>query len=259
MRLEQALQGAWSRPTAAARRVIVVGAGGALGNAVVEHLLGGGAFAQIAALVEQPLHAAPRRLVGVRADDLASAQADTAIVVFDRQRGRHGREDVFVRPDPRALPALGRALHAAGVRRLVVVLPHAPALLPQALKAGLASLDEQALAAQGFEHLVIVRPAQRAGHTPHGAAVPWLQRVADALLAQLHWMVPLREQPVRADSVAAFVVALAGALPDAAPGTRVAPPELVWQAAQPGDLGALVARWLADGTVPATKLPRQRW
>ena len=40
------------------------------------------------------------------------------------------------------------------------LLPHAPALLPQSLRAGLASLDEQALAALGFEHLVFVRPAQ---------------------------------------------------------------------------------------------------
>jgi len=166
---------------------------------------------------------------------------------------------VFARPEPQALPRLGAALHAAGARRLIVVLPHAPALLPQALKVGLASLDEQALAALGFEHLVFVRSAQRAGRAGADAVRPALQRVADALLAQLHWMVPLREQPVRADKVAAFVAALARALPEAAPGTRVAPPELVWQAAQPGDLDALVACWLADGTVPAARLPRQRW
>ncbi len=261
--LEQALQGALQRPPAPAgvRRALVVGAGGALGTAVVERLLADGRFAQVAALVEQPLRAAPRRLVGVGvgADAVARTPCDTAIVVYDRPRGRHGREDVFSRPEPAALPALGHALHAAGVRRLVVVMPHAPTLLPQALKVGLASLDEQALAAAGFEHLVFVRSARRPGAAPAGATVPWLQRVADGLLAQLHWMVPLRDQPVRAEKVAAFVVALARALPDAPPGTRVAPPELVWQAAQPGDVDALVARWLADGAVPLARLPRQRW
>jgi hypothetical protein len=259
--LEQAMRGALQRPPApgGVRRALVVGAGGALGTAVVERLLADGLFAQVAALVEQPLRAAPRRLAGVGAGALARAQCDTAIVVYDRPRGRHGREDVFARPEPAELPELGRALHAGGVRRLVVVLPHAPTLLPQALKVGLASLDEQALAAAGFEHLVFVRSARRPGAAPAGAAVPWLQRVADGLLAQLHWMVPLRDQPVRAEKVAAFVAALARALPDAPPGTRVAPPELVWQAAQPGDIDALVARGLVDGTVPLARLPRQRW
>ena len=244
----------------AARRAIVAGAGGALGSAVLERFLADAAFAGVFAVVERPLARSPLRLHGLplarlRAGDAAGA--DTAAIVFDRPRGRHGREDVFHRPAPHDLPALARELHAGGVRHLVVVLPHAPALLPQALKLGLASLDEQAVAALGFEHVVFVRSAQRPGGD--GRAASWPQRVADGMLAQLHWMVPQREQPVRADKVAAFVAALARALPRAGAGKRVVPPEEVWQAAQPGDLGALVARWLGGGELPAPKLPRQRW
>lgn len=260
-RLEQALAGAGrvapARQDAAAQALLVAGAGGALGAAVVEQALADMRFTRVAALVEQPLTAAPSRLRGVRADTLEAGVADTAVVVFDRARGRHGRDDVFARAAPQALPGLARALHAAGVRRLVVTMPHAPAMLPQALRGALASLDEAAVAALGFEQFVVVRSAQRPGAT--GGGVPWLQRVADALLAQLHWMVPLREQPVRAEKVAALVLAIARALPQAAPGTRIAPPELVWQAAQPGDVDALARRWLADGEVPRGPAPRQRW
>lgn len=242
------------------RRILMAGAGGALGAAVLERMLGGGGFDDVVALVERPLRAAPRRLQGWSFEQLAAAAGrtvvDSGVVVFDRGRGRHGREDVFVQPRAEALPALAGALVAAGVRRLLVVLPHAPATLPQAMKAGLASLDEQAVAAMGFEHLVFVRPVQ----APRlGNAEAWPQRLADALLRQLHWAVPLREQPVRADRVAAFVVAMLHALPHASPGTRVAPPELVWRAAQPADLDALVRRWLADGELPAVAQPRQRW
>lgn len=260
-RLEQALAGAGRAATAVhaadARALLVAGAGGALGTAVVEQALADARFARVAALVDHALVAAPRRLCGVRADALEAGVADTAVVVFDRARGRHGREDVFTRPPPQSLPALARVLRDAGVRRLVVTMPHAPAMLPQALRRGLASLDEAAVAALGFEQFVVVRSAQRPGEA--GGRVPRLQRVADALLAQLHWMVPLREQPVRAEKVAALVLAIVRALPLAAPGTRIAPPELVWLAAQPGDVDALTRRWLVDGEVPRGPATRQRW
>jgi len=126
------------------------------------------------------------------------------------------------------------------------VLPHAPALLPHALKAGLATLDETAVAALGFEHLVFVRAAQ-------GLVAPrasgWLQRVADLWLAQLRWMIPEREQPLRAAVLAARVVALARALPTLPHGTRVLSPELLWSAAQASssqenaDADARLAAW----------------
>jgi hypothetical protein len=243
-----------------ARRAIVAGAGGALGSAVLERFLADAAFADVLAVVERTLARSTLRLHGLPLARLRTgdaAGADTAVIVFDRARGRHGREDVFHRPAPGELAALARDLHGAGARHLVVVLPHAPARLPHAFKLGLASLDEQAVAALGFEHVVLVRSAQRPGEGARAAS--WLQRVADGVLAQLHWMVPQREQPVRADRVAAFVAALARALPRASPGTRVVPPEVVWQAAQPGDVGALVAQWLAGAELAPARLPRQRW
>jgi hypothetical protein len=127
------------------------------------------------------------------------------------------------------------------VRRLVVVLPHASASLPDALKRGLANLDEHAVATLGFEHLVFVRSAQPpAGST--GASAP--QRVADWVLSQLQLMVPQRDKPVRATKVAQFVAQLAAQLPAAPGGTRVVPPELVWEAAQSRDVAGVAGDWL---------------
>jgi len=133
-------------------------------------------------------------------------------------------------------------------------MPHTSATLPEALKAGLASLDEQAVAALGFDHVAIVRTAQR----PDEASSRGLQRLADAVLAQLRVMVPQREQPVRPVKVAQLVAALARALPASAAGTRVMSPEWVWQAAQGADPHALVQAWLDGAPLPQAALPRQR-
>lgn len=237
---------------------LVVGAAGALGAAVLEHALACGGFARVRALVTQPLGSAVRGFGALAFDGferVPPALGATAWIVFDRERRANGREDAYYRPDPATLVPLARWLHAGGVRRLVVVLPHAPGLLPKALEHGLASLDEQALAALGFDHLVFVRPSQIASATGAG---PRLQRLALGLLAQLRWMVPQRDLPVRPSSVAAFAVRVAVELPHAPPGTRIAPPALVWQAAQPGDPIALVRQWLATGTWHSSAAARVR-
>lgn len=250
--LQQALR-AGARPPPAtapsARVAVVVGAGGALGSAVLEQLLSLGGFARVRALTTGPVAAAMRGFEACTLARLAEGAApETGFIVFDRERHANGREAAFLRPEPVQLVPLARALQSAGVRRLIVVLPHAPALLPLALQQGLASLDEQALASLHFEHLVLVRPAQSHERT---ASHRGLRRLAQLLLAQLHWMVPEQQQPLRAAKVAAFVAEVARRLPQAAGGTRVAPPALIWQAAQSADTGALVQAWLAGRELPA--------
>jgi hypothetical protein len=138
---------------------------------------------------------------------------------------------------------------------LIVVLPHSPSSLPDALKRGLANLDEHAVAALGFEHLVFVRSAQ----APFNAgARQWLQRLADGMLAQMQIMVAPSNQPVRAQKVAQFVVELAAQLQSGTPGTLVAPPELVWQASQMRDPAQIVNAWLASRDLPEIDAPRMR-
>ena len=189
------------------------------------------------------------------AETTAQALADTAVVVFDRARHANGRELAFVRPQPDQLVVLAAWLHRRGVRHLLIVLPHAPASLPDALKRGLANLDEQAVSALGFTHLVFVRSAQAPGNE---RAAQWLQRLADGVLAQLRFMVATSNQPVRPIKVARFVTELAQRLPASSAGTRVAPPELVWQAAQMRDPAPLVQAWLDARELPPIALPRER-
>jgi hypothetical protein len=235
------------RARAAPRRALVVGAGGTLGAAVLEQLLGTRRFERVGALVTQPLQPALQGFEPVGADALAAFGADTALVVFDRQRHANGREAAFARPEPSALPSLAQALQAAGVRRLIVVVPHTPSLLPMALQQGLAGMDEAAVAALGFEQLVLMRMAQ--GERAQ-LELDAPRRLARWMLSQLHWMIPQREQPVRAETVAKVAAALALQLPDAAHATRVVPAALLWQAAQQRDVAALVGEWLSPKAAP---------
>ena len=173
-----------------------------------------------------------------------AAKADCAVVLFDPPRLFHGRERALFTPTPELLPALAHWLRGCGVRTLAVVQPHAPASLPASLQRGLASLDEQAVAAAGFERLLIVRSPVKPG-AARATSLP--QRLAAWMLSTLHYMVPGSEQPVRAARVAEFVDQALQLLPD---GIWIAPPELVWQASQ-GDstaLRALLQRWVqGDG------------
>ncbi len=247
------------------RRALVLGGGGALGAAVLEQLLASHRFERVGVLAQRALQPALRGLEVVPDGDaaaLARLAPDTALIVFDRERGANGRDAAFVRVLPGELATRAAALQALGVRALLVVVPHTPALLPQALKVGLATLDEGAVAAMDFHHVVFMRMAQAGGAGDDGAPGSRLQRLAGWMLSQLHWMVPQREQPVRSATVARLAAAIAVALPAAPRGTRVLPHEWLWHAAQATDAAALAERWLAGQSPPAaaaTTASRQRW
>jgi hypothetical protein len=135
------------------------------------------------------------------------------------------------------LPELAQWMRRSGIDTLAVVLPHAQGRLPEALKRGLASLDEQAVASLGFERLLVIRSAQKPGAAGPLAPLP---RLASWMLSIFRFMVPSSEQPVRAAKVAELVSA---ALELAPPGIHIAAPELVWRAAQ-GDVRSVARQWL---------------
>ena len=253
--LEHALQGARHTSPPADRasllplqrqtRLLVVGAGGTLGSAILAEALVAGRFARVQALVNGPLLSTLRGFEGLHESVLLGPDwldAESAVLVFERVRHSNGRDEAYVQPAPQDLLAVAQRLHACGVQQLIVVLPHSPALLPQALRHGLATLDEGAVAALGFENLVFVRAAQFGTTAPGG---PLLQRLANAWLAQLKLMVPSAEQPLRAVVLARCVVQLARQLPHAPAGTRVLAPETLAAAAtDPLRLEAGLHRWL---------------
>ncbi len=234
-------------------RVLVVGGGGPLGSAVLEALLAQAAGAVVGVAVRLRITPALRGLHTVLHEThaLQDFAPQAGVLVLDRARHANGRDEAFVRPEPADVLALARQLQAAGVRHLVVAVPHTPALLPQALLHGLANLDEAAVAALGFEQLVFMRMA-RAGEdaVPGAAPVSWPQRLADMVLRQMRMMVPQAEQPLRVAVVAEVVASLVYALPSAVHATRVLPPALLWHAAQGAPVSTLVADWLAGQPLP---------
>jgi hypothetical protein len=230
-------------PTAPQGRLVLAGATGVLGNEVLRRLVGQQRFASTQVLAREPIRAGLRGVGAtvVPAEDPSAwppGAADTGVVLFDPPRLFFDRERALWTPTPEQLPALAQWMRRSGVTSLAVVLPHSQGRLPESLKRGLATLDEQAVAAIGFERLLIVRSA----HKPKGqGARGVLPGLARWMLSVSRYMVPDREQPVRSPEVAEFVAA---ALQLAPPGIHIAASELVWSAAQ-GDVRQAVRGWLA--------------
>ncbi|MEJ8836932.1 hypothetical protein [Ramlibacter sp. AN1133] len=229
-------------PSVAGPRLLIAGATGALGNEVLRRLAGSSVYANTQVLAREPVTEGMRNVqtLLVPGDDPQQwplARADIGVVLFDPPRLFYDRERALWTPAPGQLPSLARWLRVSGVRTLAVVLPHAPGRLPDALKRGLASLDEHAVASLGFERLLIVRSARKPVLQRHSHP---LARLAHWMLGVFKYMVPSAEQPVRAVKVAQL---LALALRRARPGIHVAAPELVWQASQ-GEMDDVVRRWL---------------
>jgi hypothetical protein len=229
-------------PSVADPRLLIAGATGVLGNEVLRRLVGSARFSRTQVLAREPITAGMRgvQTTVVPSDDPQQwppAAADVGVVLFDPPRLFYDRERALWTPTPEQLVPLARWLRASGVRTLAIVLPHAPGRLPEALKRGLASLDEQAVASLGFDRLLILRSAQKPPAAREGNA---LARLAHWMLSIFKYMIPSSEQPVRAVKVAEL---LALALRIAPPGIHVAAPDLVWQASQ-GKLPEVARRWL---------------
>lgn len=240
----QALQAA-SQPQPAAPGgpvLLVAGATGTLGNEVLRRLAGTQRFHRSLVLAREPVTGGLRGVTMLQAGPggadlwpLVAAQA--GVIMFDPPQLFHDRERALWTPQPADMAPVAAWMRRCGVSTLAVVLPHVQGRLPEALKRGLAGLDEQAVAALGFERVIFVRSAQKPGQQ---AGLNFLQRTARWMLSIFQYMVPSSEQPVRAVKVAEFVDV---ALQLAPPGIHVAAHELVWRAAQK-DLRGIVLQWL---------------
>jgi hypothetical protein len=254
--LQAALRPAFARASAKPG-LLVAGATGALGSEVLRQLAGSGRFAQAQVIAREPMTAGLAQVGMVLAggEDIASwplcqTPVHTGVVMFEPSRLYHDRERALWTPQPAQLPALARWLLRCGAQTLVVILPHDQGRLPQALSHGLANIDEQVVAALGFQRVLLLRSAQKPA-VATGQSV--FEKLAAAMLSILNYMIPASAMPVRPAKVAEFVDAALRVLP---PGTHVVSPELLWQAAQAPDLHTVIQAWLntpsAPGPDPAT-------
>lgn len=239
----QVVQAARGRGAPARKpRLVIAGATGALGNEVLRRLVGLQRFDSVQVLAREPITPALRGITAtVMAADAPSAWPPTAaeagVILFEPPRLFYQRERALWTPRPDQLPELAQWMRRSGIATLAVVQPHAQGRLPEALKRGLASLDEQAVAALGFDRLLLIRSAQKPGAAGPLAPLP---RLARWMLSIFRFMVPSSEQPVRSAKVAELVSV---ALELAPPGIHIAAPELVWRAGQ-GEVRELARQWL---------------
>jgi hypothetical protein len=239
--------------------LLIVGATGALGNAVMQRLVGTHRFAHTQVLAGEPMGQGMRMVsLHLVEGDIAAwperAQRSAtgvlmAVVMFEPPRMYYERERALWTPEPEQLPALAAWLKSSGASTLAIVLPHAQGSLPESLKRGLASLDEQALASIGFDRLIIVRSAQKPVAL---VKTHLLEKLAHWMLSIFQFMVPSSEQPVRPTKLAELVDTLLQYTPA---GIHVLAQEQVWQFAQlpSSELPAKLRAWLYDvlGDKPA--------
>lgn len=234
--------------------LLIAGATGALGNAVMQRLVGTHHFAHTQVLARE-LMGQGMRMVSLHlvSGEIAAwsqpvQRSDVAVIMFEPPRMYYERERALWTPLPEELSSLAEWLKSGGVQTLAIVLPHVQGSLPESLKHGLASLDEQAMAALGFERLIIVRSAQKpmALNKTHP-----LEKLAQWMLSIFSFMVPSSEQPVRPTRLAELVDILLQLAPK---GIHVLAQEQVWQFAQmPSDaLASKLRAWLYDGAGDTT-------
>lgn len=229
------------RAGADAPTLLVAGATGLLGNAVLRALAGSLRFGRTQVLAREPMRKGLARVDLVVVPDerighWPPVHADVGVVMFEPPRLYYQRERALWVPQPQQLEALARWLYAGGVQTLVVVLPHAQGALPTALAQGLASLSEQSVSSLGFERVVWLRSAEK---RPKPPAASLLHRARDLVLSTLAYMVPASEQPLRAAQLAQVV---ARVLQHAPAGVHVVPHERIRQACT-GDMDAAVRGW----------------
>lgn len=245
MTVIHALQAAQRGPAPAPAQpvALLAGAAGTLGAEVLRRLAGGHHYRALHVLAQEEIMPALARvhMLAVPAGDLQHwpvQAAQVGVIVFDAPRLYNERERALWTPQPAQLPALAGWMYRCGVRTLAVVVPHDQGRLPEALKAGLATLDEHAVAAMGFERLLLVRPAAAPPARRHAHVLEWL---AHRMLSIFAYMIPNSELPPRPADLAALVDV---ALREIPPGVHIAPPELA-RKTQASTVQDSVRAWLA--------------
>ncbi len=210
-------------------RVLVAGATGLVGRALLQRLAGGTPMGRVTALVP---HAAQATALpaGVRSavvDFKTLGQAgqpglpatDWALCCLGTTIKVAGSQAAFRAVDFDAVLAFARAAKVAGVNRLGVVSALGADARSAVFYNRVKGEMEQALRALGLPQLVLARPSLLLGdRSALGQAPRLMETLAQAWMPAVGWLIPRALRPISADAVAAALIA---ALATDKPGVQV--------------------------------------
>jgi hypothetical protein len=201
-------------------RVLVAGAVGRLGEALLNEVLARGGYREVVALGD------PTAAMSLGVRGLSLADADTLPPLDDLlmaptlapdapgARSFYGRDAAFTLLTPAAVDRVAAAAARAGARRAVLVHPLSAWQQLSRWHLGLVGEAELALARLPFESVTVLRPLAAGS----GGAGSWLHRVAAVYLSLQLLMMP-RSMPVLTSVQVARVAV--DALRAPTPGVRV--------------------------------------
>ncbi|HVR53846.1 MAG TPA: NAD-dependent epimerase/dehydratase family protein [Pseudorhodoferax sp.] len=205
-----------------ARRVLVAGATGLVGRDIVQALLDDPDVAEVHTLGRRPPAQTHAKLQH-HASDLRQVPAlpalDAACIALGTTIKVAGNQQAFRAVDHDAVLAVARAARAAGARRLGLVSAMGADPYSRVFYSRVKGEAEDAVAALGFETLVLARPSLLVGDR---AAMQQPQRrgetIAAFLSAALRPLIPANYRAIQARDVARALVA---AVARGAPGRQL--------------------------------------
>jgi hypothetical protein len=215
------------------RRLLVAGAVGRLGEALLNEALARGGYAEVVALADgdatMSLGLRGLSLAALGAlppiDDVCIAQ--TVDPGAPGARSFHGRDAPFAMVEPAAMPRIAAAAAAAGARRLVLVHPLPVWQQVSRLHLGLSGDAELQVSRMPFDGVTVLRPLAQVGPTGGG----WLQRVAHVYLSLQFLMVPRSLPTLTSAQVARVAIDV---LRDPEPGIRILGAAEIGERVRPG-------------------------
>lgn len=195
--------------------VLVAGASGLVGAALLRRLLADAAGSSVVAVVRRPLELVSPRLVVLvadfgRLDGVALPPAATAFCALGTTMAKAGSREAFRAVDLDAVVAFARAARRAGATRFLAVSALGADPRSRVFYNRVKGEAEEALRSAGFEELTLVRPSLLLGERSETRPA---ERAAGVVTRLVPWGLagPLsRWRPVPADAVAAALVGLAG-------------------------------------------------